>query len=51
MKNKVGGITFPNFKTNYKTIEIKTAWYWDKDRYRDPQKRNKSPEVNTQIYY
>lgn len=50
MKNNVGGITFPNFKTKHKGTEIKTAWYWNKDIYRNPQKRNNSLDVNTQIY-
>ena len=49
MKNKVGKLTFPNFKTYYKAAVIKIVWYWLEDWYID-QWHRLGPEINHYMY-
>jgi hypothetical protein len=49
-ESSAGGFKIPNFTQYYKAIEIKTGWYWHKNRHEDKWNRQEDPDTNPYIY-
>jgi hypothetical protein len=49
-KSSAGGITIHDLKLFYRTITIKAAWYWHKNKQEDQWIIKEDPDINPRIY-
>jgi hypothetical protein len=49
-KEQHEGLTISDYKMYYRTITIKTAWYWHKNRHEDQRNRIENLDMNSCSY-
>jgi hypothetical protein len=49
-KRNFGGSTIPDFKLYYTAREIKTAWFWYRDRQANQWNRNEGSKIKACTY-